>query len=65
MREHPIYPEQPSPDDEKPAAIPGSPGHDEWILDEAIEATFPASDPVSAAMPGSSLAGGRRYRSRK
>ncbi|HSV19314.1 MAG TPA: hypothetical protein VLR71_12945 [Casimicrobiaceae bacterium] len=27
--------------------------HAEWLLDEAIENTFPASDPVAAAQPGS------------
>ena len=29
--------------------------HDEWLLDEALEETFPASDPVLPARPGSSL----------
>ena len=24
-----------------------SPVHDEWLLDEALEETFPASDPIS------------------
>jgi hypothetical protein len=38
---------------------PGQPGHDEWLLDESVEESFPASDPVSPARPGSTLA--RRY----
>ncbi len=25
----------------------GSPGHDQWLLDEALAETFPASDPIS------------------
>ena len=27
--------------------------HEEWLLDEAIDDTFPASDPVSCGQPGS------------
>ncbi len=26
-----------------------SPGHDEWLLDEALAETFPASDPIAPA----------------
>jgi hypothetical protein len=33
--------------------------HNEWLLDEAIKETFPASDPVSAGQPGSIV--GLRY----
>jgi hypothetical protein len=33
--------------------------HDEWLLDESIEETFPASDPTSPVRPGSTL--GLRY----
>jgi hypothetical protein len=33
--------------------------HDEWLLDESIEETFPASDPASSVLPGSTL--GVRY----
>jgi hypothetical protein len=29
--------------------------HDEWLLDESIEETFPASDPTSPVRPGSTL----------
>jgi hypothetical protein len=28
-------------------------GHDEWLVDEAILGSFPASDPASSAQPGS------------
>lgn len=27
--------------------------HDEWLIDTAIEETFPASDPIAPAQPGS------------
>lgn len=27
--------------------------HDEWLLDEAIRGSFPASDPASSSQPGS------------
>ncbi len=39
------------------AAAPASAavGHAEWLLDEAVEATFPASDPPATSYPGSSL----------
>jgi hypothetical protein len=33
-----------------------APDHDEWLLDEALKDTFPASDPPVAIMPGSTLA---------
>lgn len=45
---------------------PGAAGHDEWLIDESIEETFPASDPTLPVRPGSSLSmrhpspGGRR-----
>jgi hypothetical protein len=32
---------------------PGTPGHDEWLIDISIEHTFPASDPPSTMDPGS------------
>ena len=32
---------------------PPSPDHDEWLIDEAVAETFPASDPVAVAQPGS------------
>jgi hypothetical protein len=32
----------------------GSPLHDEWLLDEALAETFPASDPISPTTGDSS-----------
>jgi hypothetical protein len=29
--------------------------HDEWMIDEAIAETFPASDPIAVGQPGSLL----------
>jgi hypothetical protein len=34
-----------------PRSQVGSPGHDEWLLDEALLETFPASDPISPSWP--------------
>ena len=31
------------------AADTAAPEHDEWLLDEALEETFPASDPIRPA----------------
>jgi hypothetical protein len=28
-------------------SAPGAAGHDEWLLDESLGETFPASDPIS------------------
>jgi hypothetical protein len=39
----------------EPAPVMGTAAYDEWALDEALEETFPASDPVQATRPGSSL----------
>jgi hypothetical protein len=33
--------------------------HDEWLIDEAIRDSFPASDPASTSQPGSLV--GDRY----
>jgi hypothetical protein len=44
-------------------AQPGQPNHDEWLLDEAIEESFPGSDVPSPARPGSTLA--KRHESRR
>lgn len=38
-------------------------GRDEWLLDDAIDDTFPASDPVSHSQPGSIV--NRRYAARE
>ena len=43
---------------------PASPdGREEWLLDDAIDDTFPASDPVSHNQPGSIL--NARYAARE
>ena len=39
----------------RPPSAPGDAGHDEWLLDESIEETFPASDPTLPIRPGSTL----------
>jgi len=33
----------------------GTAAYDEWVLDEALQETFPASDPALPTRPGSSL----------
>jgi hypothetical protein len=40
-------------------SVPGQPNHDEWLLDESVEESFPASDPATPARPGSTLS--KRY----
>jgi hypothetical protein len=32
-----------------PGADPQAPAHDDWLLDEALAETFPASDPIAPA----------------
>ena len=39
-----------------PAPPVGTREHEEWMLDEAVEESFPASDPPEPAQPGSALA---------
>ena len=39
----------------KPMPPAGTPEHEEWLLDEASEESFPASDPSSPAQPSSTL----------
>lgn len=51
----PAYPEHSAKDRYGPASKPGAPGHDEWLLDEAIEESFPASDPPAPATATSIL----------
>ena len=36
---------------ESPATPPGVAKHGEWLLDEALIETFPASDPIAPAEP--------------
>lgn len=38
-----------------PASSPDAHGHDEWLIDQSIEETFPASDPTLPVRPGSTL----------
>ena len=52
---HPTLPKPPRP----PAPPKGTRDHEEWMLDEAVEESFPASDPPEPAQPGSSLAAER------
>jgi hypothetical protein len=42
-----------------PAARPGARNHDEWVLDEALEESFPASDSPNPVRAGSTMS--RRY----
>ena len=47
-------PQRPTlPKTRKPQPPVGTPGHKEWLVDEAEEESFPASDSSAAAMPGS------------
>jgi hypothetical protein len=47
MKEKPVHtPRQPA-EGPDPASKPGAPGHDEWLVDESIGETFPASDPIA------------------
>ena len=41
-----------------------SPVHDEWLLDEALAETFPASDPISPTRDDDRSSGKRAVRSR-
>ena len=36
-----------------PAASTPPPDHTEWLIDESLEETFPASDPTTPVRPGS------------
>ena len=49
---HPTLPKRPS----RPEPPPGTPEHEEWLMDEAVDDTFPASDPPAQMQPGSTLA---------
>jgi hypothetical protein len=39
----------------KPEPPAGTPEHEEWLLDEAVDETFPASDPSAPVQPGSTV----------
>ena len=49
---HPTLPRTPR----KPEPPAGTPEHEEWLLDEAVEESFPASDPPATTQPSSTLA---------
>jgi hypothetical protein len=40
---------------DSPAAAPHARGHDEWLIDESLAETFPASDAPSPVRPGSTV----------
>ena len=39
--------------DVRTKARPSTRAHEEWLIDEAIRDSFPASDPASTSQPGS------------
>ena len=49
---HPTLPKTPR----KPEPPAGTSEHEEWVLDEAVEESFPASDPPATVNPSSTLA---------
>jgi len=49
---HPTLPKRPS----RPEPPTGTPEHEEWLMDESVDDTFPASDPPAQMQPGSTLA---------
>ena len=49
---HPTLPKRPR----RPEPPTGTPEHEEWLMDEAVDDTFPASDPPAQMHPGSTLA---------
>ncbi len=42
-------PRQTTKEQNHPHKMPGHPNHEEWLIDESVEETFPASDPISPA----------------
>lgn len=56
MSESPAHNPHPTlPRTRKPEPPTGTPEHEEWLLDEAAEETFPASDASATSQPGSTL----------
>ncbi len=49
----------------KPQPPVGTPEHQEWLVDEADEESFPASDPSSSASPGSTAQVNEKKRNKK
>ena len=50
------YPRPTLPKTRKPEPPPGTPEHEEWLLDEAAEESFPASDAGATSQPSSTVA---------
>lgn len=49
--------------DARADAVAAAARHDEWLMDEGIRGSFPASDPASSSQPGSLL--NERYAARE
>ena len=49
---HPTLPKRPR----RPEPPTGTPEHEEWLMDESVDDSFPASDPPAQSQPGSTLA---------
>ena len=47
----------------RPDAVAAATRHDEWLMDEGIRGSFPASDPASSSQPGSLV--NERYAARE
>ena len=47
----------------RPDAVATAARHDEWLMDEGIRGSFPASDPASSSQPGSIV--NERYAARE
>ena len=57
-------PQRPTlPKTRKPQPPVGTPAHKEWLVDEAEEESFPASDASAEAMPGSTA--GKKQKDKK
>jgi hypothetical protein len=51
MKEKSVHTPRKPAEGQDPASKPGAPGHDEWLVDESIDETFPASDPIAPSHP--------------